>query len=257
MVAHTSKDLQEEFAASGASPFPGSIQVQGRRWTVMSHLANDAAKGARWDDPFGSFYFTTIHHTDFDPDWPILTDWRAVVRGLRGTLHLSQQGFADLCGLGRATVERWETNRAVPFGGNALQLLTIVRPSLTTPVQAGQALNLAAAAVLPHLTRPTARYLGQEIASWLRRDKHDHRDLTHALLEALVTARILVPVGLDDDELEKRLYLPLPGQLRRPVDQPSWADGLVSDLQEATDDDRQLVIDLAHRFATGHRRLRA
>jgi len=40
----------------------------------------------------------------FDPDWPIVTDWPAVIRGLRGSLHSSQPEFAELFGLGRATV---------------------------------------------------------------------------------------------------------------------------------------------------------
>jgi hypothetical protein len=146
--------------------------------------------------------------------------------------------------------ERWETKRAMPFRGNAIQLLTLVRDHLETPVQAGQALNLAAAAVLPHITRPTAQYLGQDITSWLKTGKHDHSDLGRAVLQALVHARILVPIDSNGDELEDT-YFPLAGRLRQPTEQPDWAHGLLCDLQHVSAGDRQLVIDLAHRFATG------
>lgn len=244
------KALNEEFVRSGATAFPGSSQVQGLSWSVATHMAHDVGPQGPWREPFGSFFYVATYHTNFDPDWPIVTDWPAVVRGLRGSLHVSQLDFADLCGLGRATVERWEAKRAVPFGGNALQLLTLVRDQLKTPVQAGQALNLAAAAVLPHITRPTAQYLGEEITSWLRLGKHDHSDLGRPLLQALVSARILVPIDPGDDELED-LYLPLPGRLRPPTEQPDWATGLIADLQRVSTSDRQLVVDLAHRLVGG------
>ena len=187
---------------------------------------------------FGPFYYATVHHTEFDPDWPIVTDWPEVIRGIRGSLHANQPDFAELCGLGRATVERWESKRTVPFRGDALQLLTVVRSNLNTPVQAGQALNLAAAAVLPHITRPTAQYVGRDITSWLKKTKHDHSDLARGLLQALSQARILVPIDPDGDELEN-LYFPLAGALRRPTKQPNWAHGLIGDLQHVSTGDRK------------------
>jgi hypothetical protein len=55
--------------------------------------------------------------------------------------------------------------------------------------------------------------LGEDITSWPKTGKHDHSDLGHAVLQALVQARILVPIDSEGDELEDTNF-PLAGQLQ-------------------------------------------
>lgn len=200
---------------------------------------------------YDGYFYTTVLHSDFDPEWPITTDWPSVVRGLRGSFGLSQAAFATMCGIGRATVERWEAGRMVPFGGDTLTLLTQVGPRLESAIQAGQALNLAAAVVLPHLTRPTAEYQGRDLVAFLNDGKHDHRYLGRGLLNALVASRILVPLHFEDDELDDS-YFPLAARLRDPVGLPEWAPGLIDDLLAARESDRALVLELAARLGRGN-----
>lgn len=250
MVASES-ELMADFVRSHAAAFPGSSQAQERPWSTAIQLFNgrDGTHG-RPGDRYDSYFFTTVNHSDFDPDWPIATDWPAVIRGLRGSLRLTQADFAHACDLGRATVERWESGRTTPFAGNALELLTLVRRRLETPVQAGQALNLAASVVLPHITRPTAEYSGSQIAGLLKTGKHDHTDLGPALLAALTSARILVATEPGGDELEDT-YFPLAARLRGLAPLPEWAQGLIENLQHVSESDRALVIGMAQRFARG------
>lgn len=214
-------------------------------------MFNDVPTTSHGRQPFRSFYLSTVYHTEFDPDWPISTDWPAVVRGLRGSLHRSQAEFASLLHLGRATVERWETGRTQPYRGDAIEVLNIIRPKLETPVQAGQALNLAASAVLPHLTRPTAQYRGRNLTAHLRSPKGDHSDLARPLLRALVTARILVTIDPENDELDD-LYFPLAGRahLAASPDAPTWSQAHLDHLHRMTSEDRQLVLEIAERLAT-------
>ncbi|TQJ51839.1 hypothetical protein FBY26_3577 [Phycicoccus sp. SLBN-51] len=226
-------------------------------WSVASQLS------ARFDhervthpeafacDPqtFVGFFYTTVYHSDFDPDWPISTDWAAVMRGLRGSFGASQAEFAQSCEIGRATVERWEAAKTIPFRGDALQILSLIRPMLRTDLQAGQALNLAAAAVLPNLTRPTAEYSGADLAGFLRSGKHDHTYLAVGLLNALVSARILVPIHFADDALDDT-YFPLAARLQKDSSLPGWASELIDNMRALRADDRRLVLSLAKRLAT-------
>ncbi|KAA1397783.1 helix-turn-helix domain-containing protein [Aeromicrobium ginsengisoli] len=247
MVSTDFDELAAEFSRAACATFPGSPQAQQAPWSVLSHVANHEASLSP-DPDEGSFFFAAIYHTDFDPEWPIPTDWPAVVRGLRGSMGVSQAEFAEVCRLGRATVERWESGRSVPFRGDALTLLTLVRPNLKSPIQRGQALNLAAAAVLPQLARPTAEYLGTHVAGLLRSREHDHSDLGPGLLSALVESRILVTLDPSGNELEDS-YIPLAYHRQASSDVPEWAPGLIRDVESLSSNDRRTVISLVKRLA--------
>lgn len=255
MVRNQQGDLIAEFTRCSAAAFPGSRQAQERPWSVASHSAfrddqerkTHPATFAADPGTIDSYFFTTVYHSDFDPEWPIATDWPAVLRGLRGSFHMSQVDFAWNLGIGRATVERWESGKAVPFKGDALQLLTLIRPHMATPVQAGQALNIAAAAVVPRLTKPTAEYTGRDLLAPLKGDKHDHAYLGPGLLGALVTARVLVPLQYADEPLNDT-YFPLAARLQNPGVLPDWASRLIESVSAMNPEDRELVTDLVARL---------
>jgi transcriptional regulator with XRE-family HTH domain len=251
MVVSEESTLMAQHTRARGATFPGSGQVQSMHWSVAVH-ADGAAQREYESHPqtYDAYFYTTVYHSDFDPEWPVSTDWSAVVRGLRGSFDASQAAFAEMCQLGRATIERWERGQMVPFRGDPLKLLTIVRPHLVTPVQAGQALNLAAAVVLPHLRKPTAEYAGRDLVAFLAAGKHDHRYLGPGLLKALVTARILIPLQVEDDELDDT-YFPLAARLRDDSTLPSWAPGLIDDVMSVDESDREMLLGLARRIARG------
>lgn len=234
-----------EHVRAGCSAFPGSKQAQSMPWSHATELFN--GRDGRPADRFESYFYLSVNHSDFDPDWPISTDWPAVVRGVRGALGRTQAEFAGLLGLGRATVERWEAGTTKPFRGNGLELLTLLRPHLRTPVQAGQALNVAAAVVLPHITQPTAEYSGQSIANLLNQGAHNHADMGPALLNALSTSHILVAIDPTGNELEDRFF-PLAARFRPTGDLPRWASDLIDNIIRLDDRDRRLVTDLVGRL---------
>ncbi|MCR1785922.1 helix-turn-helix domain-containing protein [Nocardioides carbamazepini] len=236
------------YADARGAAFPGSPQAQQRTPSqFVEHANHRNGRSGRGSDAFESYFYATVFHTDFAPEWPIATDWPAVVRGLRGSFALAQTDFAELCGLGRATIERWESGKVTPFRGDALQVLSLVRPHLCTPVQAGQALNLAAGAVLPHLTRPTSEYLGADVVAPLCRDGHNHSDLGPAVLSALESARILVVLDPGSDELDTT-YFPLVNRPAADGHDLQWAQGILKDLAKLSNADRQLVARLARRL---------
>jgi hypothetical protein len=244
MTGDDETGLLAQHTDARAAIFPGSRQVQLLPWSTSAH------SGRRNGDertPYDSYFYVTVDHTDFDPEWPISVDWPTVIRGLRGSFGVGNRRFAELCDVEPATVALWETGRAVPFNGDALRLLTLLRPHVRSPVQAGQALNVAAAVVLPHLTMPTAEYAGRALVAPLRAGGHDHRDLGVNLLDALVTARILVPLGVEHGELGDT-YVPFLARGREDVVLPAWAPSLIDDLFSASEADRRLVLDLAHRI---------
>jgi len=244
MTVHEESDLLAEHTGTRCAVFPGSRQVQLLPWSTS---ATSRPRTGHGQALFDSYFYVTVDHSDFDPEWPIATDWSTVMRGLRGAFGLRRSEFAALCDVDRTTVDLWETGRAVPFEGDALRLLTLVRPHLRTPVQAGQVLNVAAAVVLPHLTMPTAEYAGRALVAPLRGDGHDHTDLGGNLLDALSTARIVVPQNLAESEVDDT-YLPFLARGRDDTVLPAWAPGLIDDLFSASAEDRQLVIDLAARI---------
>ena len=58
---------------------------------------------------------------------PIAPHWSVVLRGLREARGVTQDGWAALIGVGRATVQRWEHGDAAPGSDTAEALLTICR----------------------------------------------------------------------------------------------------------------------------------
>ena len=69
-----------EHARSKCAVFPGSAQVQTLAWSQASIMYNarDGQHGLP-TDKFGGYFYLTVNHSDFDPEWPISTDWPAVV----------------------------------------------------------------------------------------------------------------------------------------------------------------------------------
>ncbi len=249
MVYETMDELSERFIECGAARFPGSSQVQTQTgWTSTAFLTASFPEGKGENPSDGLVYFKTAHHTEFAPEWPVATDWPLVIRSLRSSLGMTQASFAAAAEIGTATVERWETGRSVPFGGDALQLLSLAAPLVDEPVQRGQLLNVAAAAVLPRITRPTATYKGTEIVNWLRSGKHDHRSLGDALLHTLREARILVPVEETGNELVDDEYFPLAGNLRGAAEEPAWLPEFIRLGSRLETSDRQVIVHLMRRL---------
>ena len=58
---------------------------------------------------------------------PVLPHWSAVLRGLREARGVTQDGWAALLGVGRATVQRWERGEAAPSADAAEALITLCR----------------------------------------------------------------------------------------------------------------------------------
>lgn len=247
MSDETSRYVSEH-ARSHCALFPGSKQVQTLPWSQASLVLNrrDGSSGLP-SDKYDGYFYLSVNHSDLDPEWPISTDWPAVVRGLRGSLNKTQAEFAELLQLGRATVERWEAGTAKPFRGNGLELLTLLRPHLENELQAGQVLNVAASVVLPHITQPTAEYSGQYLARLLNDGKHHHDDLAPAMLAALSTSRILVAIESTGDELEDT-YFPLAARLHPAGELPRWAADLVDRIMRLDRQDQGLITNLVQRL---------
>src|SRR5690349_21125687 len=53
--------------------------------------------------------------------------WSTVLRGLRQARGVTQDGWAALIGVGRATVQRWERGEVTPSADAAEALLTVCR----------------------------------------------------------------------------------------------------------------------------------
>ncbi len=87
------------------------------------------------------------------------------------------------------------------------------------------------------------------MASWLRSDTHDHTDLADGLLQALVDARIIIPIDPAGNGLVQDTYFPLAGRFRDSAPLPSWAGPLLADVGALTLRDRAMIEDLARRLA--------
>ncbi|HZQ34769.1 MAG TPA: AAA family ATPase, partial [Dehalococcoidia bacterium] len=61
------------------------------------------------------------------PSTPASPHWSTVLRGLREACGATQDGWAALIGVGRATVQRWERGETAPSAGGAAALLTVCR----------------------------------------------------------------------------------------------------------------------------------
>src|SRR5438093_84510 len=57
----------------------------------------------------------------------VLPHWSAVLRGLREARGVTQDGWAALVGVGRATVQRWERGEAAPSADTAAALVALCR----------------------------------------------------------------------------------------------------------------------------------
>jgi len=58
---------------------------------------------------------------------PVPPHWSTVLRGLRQARGVTQDGWAALIGVGRATVQRWERGEVTPSADTAEALLTVCR----------------------------------------------------------------------------------------------------------------------------------
>jgi DNA-binding transcriptional regulator YiaG len=78
----------------------------------------------------------SIHTTStLDPANPVLTG--DVIRKFREDKNLTQQQFAQLLGIGVATVNRWERNLAKPSGTAEAILKTLIAPAATSAALIG------------------------------------------------------------------------------------------------------------------------
>jgi hypothetical protein len=100
---------------------------------------------------------------------------------------------------------------------------------------------------MPRLTKPTAEYVGRELLASLKVGKHDHAYLGPGLLDALVTARLLVPLHYADDPMDDTFF-PLAARLQNQRSLPDWASQLIEDLLTMAREDRELVTDLVARL---------
>jgi transcriptional regulator with XRE-family HTH domain len=233
----------------GLLPFPGL-------WPIPADVLGDAEifdhpKRRQWflrEHALQSYDLVFLLCWSFEAEWPIRPDVPACLKGFRRSVGLSQVRFAERLGVARVSVERWEAGGAKPFRGNVLALLAALRPLVHDPVSAGQLLNLAAAAVCPRMTRPTARYTMAEIGSFLRDGRHDHTVLAAPLVHMLVEAAILAPFDPEENGGDVP-YVPLVGLdalAREPV-HPE----LLAVARRLSSADLRLWLTLGRRLAAG------
>jgi transcriptional regulator with XRE-family HTH domain len=236
------KDLPSETALFPAYRTPP--QVAG---CITVKFQNPADPYSRAGGPLDWFQITAPLHSSFDAEWPIPVDVPLALRGFRHALGLSQAKFADRIGQSRLNIERWETGKSRPFRGHTLSLLSLLRPLAQGPLAAGQLLNFAAAVVCPRLTRPAATYRGHEIARLLADGHLDHADLAPALLEALVSSEVLVPLDDVNEDLNMR-YVPLVGVRILDREIEPWEQELLAVARRLDPNDRNLWLTLGKRF---------
>jgi hypothetical protein len=97
------------------------------------------------------------------------------------------------------------------------------------------------------LTRPAATYTGHDIARPLCEKHLDHTDLAPALLDALVSSEVLVPLDEPNDGLDIR-YVPLVGvrNLDRQVE--PWEPELMAVARRLNASDRDLWLAVGTRL---------
>lgn len=198
-------------------------------------------------DPGHGFRVTMPLHTSFQAEWPIAVDIPLALKGFRHALGLSQAKLAPRIGQSRLNIERWEAGTSRPFRGHCLSLLELLRPLVDGPLAAGQLLNFAAAIVCPSLTRPAATYTGHDIARPLAEKRIDHTDLAPALLEALVSSEILVPLDDPNEDLDVR-YIPLVGVRTLDREAEPWESGLLAIARRLGPSDRKLWLTIGERL---------
>ena len=193
------------------------------------------------------FRITMPMHSSFEAEWPIAIDVPLALKGFRHALGLSQEKLAARTKQNRLNIERWETGTSRPFRGHYLSLLELLRPLVDGPLSAGQLLNFAAAIVCPSLTRPAATYTGHDIARPLSEKRIDHTDLAPALLEALVSSEILVPLDDPNDDLNVR-YVPLVGVRTLDRETEPWESELLAIARRLDPSDRKLWLTIGKRL---------
>ena len=232
---------------SGTALFPAYRTPPQVAGCITVKFQNPADPYSRIDGPLDRFEITTPLHSSFDAEWPIPVDIPLALRGFRHALGLSQAKFADRIAQSRVNIERWETGKARPFRGHTLSLLSLLRPLAQGPLAAGQLLNFAAAVVCPWLTRPAATYRGYEIARLLTDGHLDHADLAPALLDALVSSEVLVPLDDPNEDLNIR-YVPLVGVRLLDREIEPWEHELLAVARQLDPSDRNLWLALGRRL---------
>jgi len=237
----------EKHLPSGTVLFPAYRTLPQDTHYITVRFENPANPYPRVRGPLDWLQITTPLHSSFAAEWPIPVDIPLALRGFRHALGLSQAKFADRVGQGRLNVERWETGKSRPFRGHTLSLLSLLRPLAQGPLAAGQLLNFAAAVVCPLLTRPAATYRGHELALLLADGHLDHADLAPALLSALVSSEVLVPLDDINEDLNMR-YVPLVGVRILDHEIEPWEPEVVALARRLDPSDRDLWITLGKRF---------
>lgn len=238
--------LAEKYLPSGTVLFPAYRTLPGHTKYISADFENPARAYLSPVGPLDWFRITTPLHSSFAAEWPIPVDVPLALRGFRSALGLSQAKFAAALGQSRLNIERWETGKSRPFRGHSLSLLDLLRPLVNEPLTAGQLLNFAAAVVCPRLTRPAATYTGHQIAGHLAEKRLDHTDLAPALLEALVSSEVLVPLDPPDD-LDVR-YIPLAGVGILDRRAEPWEAELRAVAQRLDPNDRKMWLALGKRL---------
>ena len=240
-------EVMAKHLPSGTVLFPAYGKLPDDTCYITVDFANPTTPDLPRGDPLGWFKITAPLHSSFSAEWPIPVDVPLALRGFRHALGLSQAKFAVRLGQNRLNIERWESGASRPFRGHNLSLLGLLRPLVDGPLAAGQLLNFAAAAVCPSLTRPAATYSGHEIARPLAEKHLNHADLAPALLDALVSSEVLVPLDDPNDGLDVH-YIPLIGvrNLDRKVE--PWESELLAVTRRLYANDRNLLLTLGRRL---------
>jgi transcriptional regulator with XRE-family HTH domain len=181
-------------------------------------------------------------------EWPITVHVPSALAGFRHALRLSQVKFAAAIGTARLNIERWESGKSRPYRGNMHPLLTDVRRLVDSPTAAGQFFNLAAAAVLPRLTRPAGTYHRSQIREFLVHREDDHSDLADNLLDLFVDSEILTAIDPDDSS-EEAAFIPRIGVQVLDREREPWVVEVIAAAERLSDIDRKLWLSLADRLA--------
>ena len=149
---------------------------------------------------------------------------------------------------GRLNVERWETGKSRPYRANLHPLLRVARPLVDPPTAAGQFFNLAAAVVLPRLTRPAGTYRRSQIRELLVNPESDNSDLTDNLLDFFVSGEILTALDPEDSS-EEAAFIPRIGVQVLDREREPWLVDLIAAGEKLSDADRKLWLAFADRLA--------
>jgi transcriptional regulator with XRE-family HTH domain len=217
-----------------------------RKAVLASTYVDD---GECFPGPDGRALWIELAVSAHDPtlEWPVPTEVRAALRGLRAALGLSQIAMAERLAIGRGTLERWEAGSMRPLRGDTLRLLSQVRPLVANQIAAGQVIGLAACHVLPQLTRPAGTYSREWIRGCLVSASADHSDMTEALLVALIHARILVEVE-PENASDNAEFIAAAGVATLDRQLQDWDPAVTAIAQGLSEKDLRLWMDLGKRL---------